>query len=162
MNMKYALILTDGMADEPQKALGGKTPMEAARTPNMDRLAESGEVMELFTIPDSLPAGSDVGNLSIVGLDPVQYYSGRSPLEALSMRVPMEPGDVTYRINLVTLSDEEPYEEKTMVDYSGGEISTEEAAQLVAAVREKLQNDRYQYYAGVSYRHILLQKINRS
>ncbi len=158
MNMKYALILTDGMADEPQKALGGKTPMEAARTPNMDRLAESGEVMELFTIPDSLPAGSDVGNLSIVGLDPVQYYSGRSPLEALSMRVPMEPGDVTYRINLVTLSDEEPYEEKTMVDYSGGEISTEEAAQLVAAVREKLQNDRYQYYAGVSYRHILLQK----
>lgn len=156
--MKYALILTDGMADEPQAVLNGRTPMQAARTPNMDRLAKSGEIMELFTIPDGLPAGSDVGNLSIIGLNPERYYSGRSPLEALSMKVPMGAEDVTYRINLVTLSDEPDYEDKTMVDYSGGEISTEEAAELIAAVREELQNDRYQYYAGVSYRHILLQK----
>lgn len=156
--MKYALILTDGMADEPQEALMGKTPVQAAKTPNMDRLVKTAEVMELFTIPDALPAGSDVGNLSVIGLDPEEYYSGRSPLEALSMKVPMEPGDITYRINLVTLSEEERYEDKTMVDYSGGEISTEEAAQLIAAVRDEMQNDKYQYYAGVSYRHILLQK----
>lgn len=156
--MKYALILTDGMADEPQETLMGKTPVQAAKTPNMDRLVKTAEVMELFTIPDALPAGSDVGNLSVIGLDPEKYYSGRSPLEALSMKVPMETGDITYRINLVTLSEEERYEDKTMVDYSGGEISTEEAAQLIAAVRDELQNDKYQYYAGVSYRHILLQK----
>lgn len=156
--MKYALILTDGMADEPQEALGGKTPVQAARTPNMDRLAQKAEIMELFTIPDSLPAGSDVGNLSIIGLNPESYYSGRSPLEALSMKVPMEPGDITYRINLVTLSDEPEYEDKRMIDYSGGEISTQEAAQLVDAVRRELQNEQFEYYAGVSYRHILLQK----
>ena len=156
--MKYIIVLADGMADEKQEALQGKTPVMAANTPNMDRLAASSEILELFTIPESLPAGSDVGNLSILGYNQEQYYAGRSPLEALSIGVPMEQGDMTYRINLVTLSEEEAYEDKRMVDYSAGEISTEESRELMAALREALSTDRYHFYAGVSYRHILLQK----
>ena len=156
--MKYIIVLADGMADEKQEALQGKTPVMAANTPNIDRLAASSEILELFTIPEGLPAGSDVGNLSILGYNPKQYYAGRSPLEALSIGVPMEQGDMTYRINLVTLSEEEDYEDKRMVDYSAGEISTEESRELIAALKEALSTDRYHFYAGVSYRHILLQK----
>lgn len=156
--MKYIIVLADGMADEKQEALQGKTPVMAAKTPNIDRLAASSEILELFTIPEGLPAGSDVGNLSILGYNPKQYYAGRSPLEALSIGVPMEQGDMTYRINLVTLSEEEDYEDKRMVDYSAGEISTEESRELIAALKEALSTDRYHFYAGVSYRHILLQK----
>ena len=156
--MKYIIVLADGMADEKQEALQGKTPVMAAKTPNIDRLAASSEILELFTIPEGLPAGSDVGSLSILGYNPKQYYAGRSPLEALSIGVPMEQGDMTYRINLVTLSEEEDYEDKRMVDYSAGEISTEESRELIAALKEALSTDRYHFYAGVSYRHILLQK----
>ena len=113
--MKYIIVLADGMADEKQEALQGKTPVMAANTPNIDRLAASSEILELFTIPEGLPAGSDVGNLSILGYNPKQYYAGRSPLEALSIGVPMEQGDMTYRINLVTLSEEEDYEDKRWI-----------------------------------------------
>ena len=158
ISMKYIIVLADGMADEKQEALQGKTPMMAARTPNMDRMAASSEILELFTIPEGLPAGSDVGNLSIMGYDPRKYYAGRSPLEALSIGVPMVKGDVTYRINLVTLSGEAEYEEKRMLDYSAGEISTEESRELIAALQESLSSSHFHFYAGVSYRHILLQK----
>lgn len=156
--MKYAVVLTDGMADEPQAALGGRTPMEAAKKPNIDRLTRDAEIVEITTMQDHLPAGSDVGNLAVLGVNPAENYSGRSPLEALSIGVPMTPGDITYRINLVTLSDEESYEDRTMVDYSAGEITTEESAQLIASIAEALTTDRFRFYAGVSYRHILLRK----
>lgn len=154
--MKYIVILMDGAADTPVAELGGKTPLEKAHKPNLDRLASLGEMGLATTVPSNLPPGSDVANLAVFGYDPQKYYTGRSPLEALSMGVKLELTDTTFRTNVVTLSEDEPYEEKTMVDYSSDEITTEEAAQLIAAVNEALRTDDYEFFSGISYRHLMV------
>ena len=129
--MKYVVILGDGMADEPIGSLGNKTPLEKAATPVMDALAAESEIGLVHTIPEGMKPGSDTANLSVMGYDPKVYYTGRSPLEALSIGVPMKDTDVALRCNIVTVSEEEPYEEKTIIDHSSGEISTKEAAVLL-------------------------------
>lgn len=154
--MKYIVILGDGMADLPCDQLGGKTPLEVAQKPNIDSLAKQGICGICRTVPDGMKPGSDVANLSVMGYSPLQYYSGRSPLEALSIGVDMADDDLAVRCNLVTLSDDENYCDKTMVDYSAGEISTEEAQQLIAAVQDALGNEENKFYSGVSYRHCLI------
>ena len=154
--MKYVVVLCDGAADTPVAELGGKTPLEAAHKPNIDRLASMGEMGMVTTVPGNLPPGSDVANLAVFGYDPQRYYTGRSPLEAMSMGVHLELTDTTFRTNLVTLSDEENYEDKTMVDYSSDEITTEEAAQLIDAVNRELKTDEYEFFSGISYRHLLV------
>lgn len=154
--MKYIVVLGDGMADEPIDQLGGKTPLAYAKTPVMDALAKVSEIGMLHTIPQGMSPGSDTANLSVMGYDPKEYYTGRSPLEALSIGVPMQATDVALRCNLVTLSEEEPYEEKTIIDHSSGEISTEDSAVLLNAVREALEDERYKFYVGTSYRHCLI------
>ena len=155
--MKYVIVLGDGMADEPIGQLEGKTPLEYAKTPVMDRLAGLSEVGMVHTIPEGMKPGSDTANLSVIGYDPKKYYSGRSPLEALSIGVPMKDTDVALRCNIVTLSEEDvPFEERTIIDHSSSEISTEESAVLLHAVMEKLQNDEFQFYVGTSYRHCLI------
>ena len=154
--MKYIVILSDGMSDYPLEQLGGKTPMEAAAIPNMDKLCQNGETGLLQTVPESLPPGSDVANLAVFGYDPFVYYTGRSPLEAASMGVPLEDTDMTFRANLVTLSDEPNYTDKTMTDYSAGEILTEEARALIADVNEALKTADYQFHGGISYRHLMV------
>lgn len=156
--MKYIVILPDGMADEPLDVLGGKTPLEYAHTPVMDELAGKGQVGLVRTVPPSMKPGSDVANLAVMGYDPMKNYSGRSPLEALSIGVPMEASDVSFRCNLVTLSEEEPYEQKTILDHSSGEISTQDADVLMDAVRQAFTTEEFQFYTGTSYRHILLWK----
>ena len=158
MHMKYVVILGDGMADEPIEALGGRTPLEAAGTPTMDLLAKDAEIGLLKTIPDGMKPGSDTANLAVLGYDPKEYYTGRSPLEALSIGVPMEDTDVALRCNLVTLTEEEPYEEKRILDHSASEISTEDAAVLLDAVKKELENESYQFYTGTSYRHCMIWK----
>lgn len=154
--MKYIVVLGDGMADEPIESLGNRTPLEAAVTPVMDELASKSEIGLVHTIPEGMKPGSDTANLSVMGYDPKQYYTGRSPLEALSIGVPMKDTDVALRCNIVTVSEEEPYEKKTILDHSSGEISTEEAAVLLEAVRKELENDIYKFYVGTSYRHCLI------
>ena len=154
--MKYVVILGDGMADYPVEELHGKTPLEVAAKPNMDLLAQKGEVGLVKTIPDGMTAGSDTANLSVMGYAPEKYYSGRSPLEAASIGVALNPEDVTYRCNFVTLSDTEHYEDATMLDYSAGEISTEEARELIEALSGYFQIPDVEFYAGVSYRHCLV------
>ena len=155
--MKYLVILGDGMADRPIESLGNVTPLEYAKTPVMDELASKGEIGMVHTIPDGMSPGSDTANLSVLGFDPRKYYSGRSPLEALSIGVPMKDTDVALRCNFVTLSEEEDCDEdRTMIDHSSGEISTEEAAELLEAVRKELETDEFRYYAGTSYRHLLI------
>lgn len=154
--MKYIVVLGDGMADEPISSLGDRTPLETAVTPVMDELAERSEIGLVHTIPDGMKPGSDTANLSVMGYDPEKYYTGRSPLEALSIGVPMKDTDVALRCNVVTLSEDEPYEEKTILDHSADEISTEEAAVLLDAVKKELENDIYRFYAGTSYRHCLI------
>lgn len=154
--MKYIVILGDGMADLPVAELGGKTPLEVANKPNIDSLAQKGLCGMAVTVPNELKPGSDVANLSVMGYSPLKYYSGRSPLEALSIGVDMAEDDLAIRCNLVTLSDEENYADKTMVDYSAGEISTAEAAELIKAVQDALGNEVYHFYSGVSYRHCLI------
>ena len=155
--MKYIVILCDGMADEPLEKLGGKTPLEAARTPNMDRLAKCAEIGMVRTVPEGMAPGSDTANLSVIGYDPEKYYAGRSPLEALSIGAKMGEHDVSFRCNLVTLSEEEEqYEERTILDHSSGEISTEEAGVLLEAVKKELETEEFQFYLGTSYRHCLI------
>ena len=155
--MKYVVILGDGMADLPIEVLGNKTPLEYADTPAMDALAAVGEIGMVHTIPDGMKPGSDTANLSVLGYDPKKYYSGRSPLEALSIGVDMKTTDVAMRCNIVTLSeDEEYYEERRIIDHSADEISTEEAAQLLMAVRRELETETYKFYVGTSYRHLLI------
>lgn len=155
--MKYAVILGDGMADYPIPELGDKTPLEYARTSMMDVLAAKGEVGMVHTIPDGMKPGSDTANLSVLGYDPRKYYSGRSPLEALSIGVPMKDTDVALRCNFVTLSEEEDsYEERHIIDHSSGEISTEECAVLLEAVRKEMETEEYKFYLGTSYRHCLI------
>ena len=157
--MKYIVVLGDGMADQPLEELGGKTPLEYAQTPQMDALAKKGSIGMVRTVPEGMSPGSDTANLSVLGYDPKIYYSGRSPLEALNIGVNLENGDVAVRANLVTLSEEEEeYEEKRILDHSSDEISTEEAAQLLEAVREVLEDERFQFYVGTSYRHCLVWK----
>lgn len=155
--MKYLVILGDGMADEPIEALGGKTPLEYADTPNLDRLSKISEVGMVHTIPDGMKPGSDTANLSVLGYDPQKYYSGRSPLEALSIGVPMKDDDIAIRCNIVTISEEDvPFEERTIIDHSSSEISTEDCAVLLKAVADELANGTYQFYVGTSYRHCLI------
>lgn len=154
--MKYIVVLGDGMADEPIGQLNGDTPIKHANTPMMDELAKISEIGLVHTIPEGMSPGSDTANLSVMGYDPKQYYTGRSPLEALSIGVPMKDTDVALRCNLVTLSEEEPYESKTIVDHSSGEISTEDAAVLLEAVRSELEDEIYRFYLGTSYRHCLI------
>lgn len=155
--MKYVIVLGDGMADLPIDELGGETPLEYAETPMMDALASKGEIGMVHTIPDGMKPGSDTANLSVLGYDPQKYYSGRSPLEALSIGVDMKPTDVALRCNLVTLSEEEgAYEERRILDHSSGEISTEDAAKLIEAVRGELETEEFHFYVGTSYRHLLI------
>ncbi|MBD5545966.1 MAG: cofactor-independent phosphoglycerate mutase [Lachnospiraceae bacterium] len=154
---KYIVVLGDGMADEPIEELGGKTPLAYADTPAMDRLSKLSEVGLVHTIPEGMKPGSDTANLSVLGYDPKIYYSGRSPLEALSIGVPMKDTDVALRCNIVTLSEEDvPFEERTIIDHSSGEISTEDCAVLLEAVKKELQSETYQFYVGTSYRHCLI------
>lgn len=155
--MKYIIALGDGMADEPIAELGDKTPLEYADTPTMDMLSKKSEVGLVHTIPDGMKPGSDTANLSVLGYDPKKYYTGRSPLEALSIGVPMKETDIAIRCNIVTVStDDKPYAEKTIIDHSSGEISTEDAEVLINAVKEELEDDIYKYYLGTSYRHLLI------
>lgn len=154
--MKYIVVLGDGMADEPIESLEGKTPLETAVTPMMDELAKVSEMGMVHTIPEGMSPGSDTANLAVMGYDPKIYYTGRSPLEALSIGVPMGDEDVALRCNLVTLSEEEPYEEKIMIDHSSDEISTEDAAVLVEALKSELERDGYRLYPGTSYRHCFI------
>ena len=156
--MKYIVILGDGMADEPIDALGGKTPLACAETPVMDELASKGEMGMVQNVPAGMAPGSDVANLSVLGYNPAVCYSGRSPLEALSVGVAMEPTDIVLRCNIVTLTEEEPYAEKTILDHSSGEISTADADILMDAIREAFNSDEFQYYTGTSYRHITIWK----
>lgn len=159
--MKYIVILGDGMAGEPLDALQGRTTLDAAATPHMDALAAKGEVGLTKMVPEDMKPGSDVANLGVLGYDPKKYYSGRSPLEALSVGVAMEETDVVLRCNLVTLSEEEPYEKKRILDHSAGEISTEEADALMDAVRSAFNSDVFSFHTGTSYRHITLWKGGR-
>ena len=155
--MKYIIILADGMAGEPLQELGGKTTLEYAQTPMMDELSGKGVMGLVKTVPDNMKPGSDVANLSVLGYDPDRFYSGRSPLEALSVGVDMKDTDVVFRCNIVTLSEGEPiepYEIKTIIDHSSGEISTEDADILMDAVRDTFNSDEIQFYTGTSYRHI--------
>lgn len=155
--MKYIVVLGDGMADEPLEALGGKTPLEYADTKMMDILSRKGEVGMVHTIPDGMKPGSDTANLSVLGYDPKKYYSGRSPLEALSIGVPMKDTDIAIRCNIVTISDDDvPFGDKVIIDHSSDEISTEDCAVLLSAVQEKLGNAAYRFYVGTSYRHCLI------
>ena len=152
--MKYVVILGDGMADYPVDAFDGKTILEVADKPTIDYMAQHGEMGMVKTVQDGMKPGSDVANLSVMGYDTKKCYSGRSPLEAASIGVPLKDNDVTFRCNLVTLSDEENYEDKTMLDYSAGEITTEEAAELIKAVAKELDTDMIKFYPGISYRHL--------
>lgn len=157
--MKYVVLLGDGMADEPMEELGGKTPLEAARTPNMDALAARGTLGMAETIPEGFHPGSDVANLSVFGYDPARCYSGRSPLEAASMGVELGPDDVAFRLNLVTLTPH--YGRLYMGDFSAGHISTAEARELIASLEEELGGGKFRFYPGVSYRHLMVWKGGR-
>ena len=154
--MKYALILGDGMADYPIPALNGKTPLAVADKPYMNLLAETGEIGLVKTVPDGYKPGSDVANLGALGYDATKCYTGRSPLEALSIGIDMKSDDVAVRTNLVTLGDEADFADKTMVDYSAGEITTDESRELIEFLQEKLGNDKSSFHAGVTHRHCLI------
>lgn len=155
--MKYVVILGDGMADWPLEELNGETPLSYAKTPMMDALAKVSEIGTVATIPEGMAPGSDTANLSVMGYNPQKYYTGRSPLEALSIGVDMKDTDVVYRCNIVTLSEEDvPYEEQTIIDHSSDEISTEDAAVLLEAVSKELADETYQFYTGTSYRHCMV------
>ena len=154
--MKYVIVLGDGMADEPIEAIGNTTPLEHADTPTLDKLAKKAEIGTVNNVPKGMKPGSDTANLSVMGYNPEIYYTGRSPLEALSIGVDMKETDIAFRANIVTLSEDEPYEEKTIIDHSSSEISTEDAAILLDAVRKEFENDVYKFYVGTSYRHLLI------
>ncbi len=153
--MKYVILQGDGMPDHLLPELGGKTPLEVANTPNLDKIAKCAMKFGMVkTIPDPLPPGSDVGNLTVLGYDPMVYYTGRSPLEAASMGVQLGPTDVTLRCNLVTLADENGI--TVMEDYSSGHITTEEATELILDLKKELEEDNIKLHPGVSYRHLLV------
>lgn len=154
--MKYVVILADGMADYPIAELGGKTPVQAASKPEIDRLAAYGEVGMVLTIPPGMTPGSDTANLAVMGYDPAVYYTGRSPFEAISIGIELADDDVAFRTNLVTLSEDEPYSQKTMLDHSADEITSAEARILMEEVNNRLGTSAFTFYPGVSYRHILI------
>ena len=154
--MKYAVVLGDGMADRKIESLGGKTCLEYAKTPNIDKLAPHAEAGMFRTVPAGFNPGSDVANMSVMGFDPKKYYSGRSPLEAVAMGIPLKDTDVTLRANLVTLSGDGAYEDMTMADYSSGEITTAEATELITFLKRHLDGDGLTLYPGISYRHCLV------
>ena len=154
--MKYIVILGDGMADEPVDELGGKTPLETAHKPVIDSMAAQSELGLVKTVPDGIPPGSDAANLSVMGYDPREYCTGRSPLEAVSMGIPITNTDVTFRCNLVTLTDDKIYASKTIIDHSSDEISSEEAAELIKTIQKHLGTEEFRFYAGRSYRHVLV------
>ncbi len=155
--MKYVVILGDGMADWPVESLNGETPLSYAKTPEMDALSKVSEIGTVATIPEGMAPGSDTANLSVLGYNPKKYYTGRSPLEALSIGVDMKDTDVVFRCNIVTLTEDPvPYAEQKIVDHSSDEISTEDAAILLKAVAEELANEKYQFYVGTSYRHCMV------
>lgn len=157
--MKYIIVLSDGMAGRPLEKLGGKTTLEAADTPNFDRLAEKAEIGLASMVPEGMAPGSDTANLSVMGYDPKIYYTGRSPLEALSIGVDMAADDVSFRCNLVTLTEDSgAYEEQKIIDHSSSEISTEDSTVLLEALKEGLKREGYEFYAGTSYRHLLIWK----
>ncbi|MCM1156005.1 MAG: cofactor-independent phosphoglycerate mutase [Roseburia sp.] len=157
MNRKYIIVLGDGMADEPIGSLDGKTPLAYAATPAMDELSKKAEIGMVHTIPEGMKPGSDTANLSVLGYDPAKYYSGRSPLEALSIGVPMKDTDIALRCNIVTISEEDvPFAQRTIIDHSSGEISTQDCAVLLDAVRKELESETYRFYVGTSYRHCLI------
>lgn len=157
--MKYIIVLSDGMAGRPLEELGGKTTLEAADTPNFDRLAEKAEIGLASMVPEGMAPGSDTANLSVMGYDPKLYYTGRSPLEALSIGVDMAADDVSFRCNLVTLmEDGGAYEDQKIIDHSSSEISTEDSTVLLEALKEGLKREGYEFYAGTSYRHLLIWK----
>ena len=157
--MKYIIVLSDGMAGRPLEELGGKTTLEAADTPNFDRLAEKAEIGLASMVPEGMAPGSDTANLSVMGYDPKIYYTGRSPLEALSIGVDMAADDVSFRCNLVTLTEDGgAYEEQKIIDHSSSEISTEDSTVLLEALKEGLKREGYEFYAGTSYRHLLIWK----
>ena len=160
--MKYVVILGDGMSDEPMEALGGKTPLEYANTPTMDELASKGELGMTQNVPAGMHPGSEIANLSVLGYNPLTDFTGRSPLEALSVGVEMEPDDIIFRANLVTLTEAEPYQAKTIIDHSSGEISTADADILMDAIRAEFNDHEIQFYTGTSYRHICVWKQGRA
>ena len=160
--MKYVVVLGDGMADEPLSELNGKTPLSYADTPNLDRISAQSEIGMVHTVPEGMAPGSDTANLSVLGYDPRRCYSGRSPLEALSIGVDMKETDVALRCNIVTLSDDDvPFEEKTILDHSSDEISTQDCSVLLDAVRAELEKGPYHFYLGTSYRHCLIWERGR-
>lgn len=154
--MKYIVFLGDGMADYRVPELGDKTPLEKARKPHIDKLASQGELGLVKTVPDGVPPGSDTANLSVMGYDPNVYYSGRSPLEAVSMGLDLKPDDMTFRVNTVTLSDDEPFEDKIMLDYSSDEISTPESTAIINAINARFKTDTIEFCPGISYRHCMI------
>ncbi|THB76215.1 MAG: cofactor-independent phosphoglycerate mutase [Desulfobulbaceae bacterium] len=153
--MKYLILIGDGMGDHPIGELGNRTPLEAAKTPAMDKLCQNGALLCAATIPDGFPPGSDVANMSLLGYDPQRYYTGRAPLEAASMGVRLAEDQTAYRCNLVTL-DFPTSAEATMVDFSAGHISSEEAAELMQMLQQELGNEDFSFHPGVSYRHLLV------
>lgn len=160
--MKYVVVLGDGMADEPLQELGGKTPLSWAETPALDKLSGKSEIGMVRTVPEGMAPGSDTANLSVLGYDPNIYYSGRSPLEALSIGVDMKDTDVALRCNIVTISEDDvPFEEKMIIDHSSGEISTKDCGVLLDAVRTELEKEPYHFYMGTSYRHCLIWENGR-
>lgn len=157
--MKYVIVLGDGMADYPIEEIGNETVIEHADTPTLDELSRKSEVGMVLTVPEGMSPGSDTANLSVIGYDPKKYYSGRSPLEALSIGVDMKPTDIAFRCNIVTVSEEEDvYGDKTIIDHSSSEISTEDAAVLLKAVSDVLEKEypEYKFYVGTSYRHLTI------
>jgi 2,3-bisphosphoglycerate-independent phosphoglycerate mutase len=154
--MKYIVIVGDGMADRPLEELGGKTPLQKARTPNMDKLAATSILGKVRTVPEGMHPGSDVANLSILGYDPAKYYSGRAPLEAASIGVELGNNDVAFRCNLVTLKYNRDRTKAVMEDYSSGHISSDEAAELIKEVSSQLGTKTISFYPGVSYRHLMV------
>lgn len=150
--MKYIVLVGDGMCDYPLEELGGKTPLEVARIPNMNFIAKEGQVGIATTIPESLSPASDVANLSILGYDPLKYYRGRGPLEAANMGIKLQADEIAFRCNLITAADD------TLADYSAGHISNKEAATLIKFLDEKLGTEFIKFYPGVSYRHLMIIK----
>jgi 2,3-bisphosphoglycerate-independent phosphoglycerate mutase len=155
--MKYIVVLIDGAADDRIEELENKTPLMAANMPTVRNLEKKAKIGQVKTVPDDLYPGSDIANLSVMGYDPKIYHTGRSPLEALSIGVEMKDDDIAIRMNLVTLSDDEKFEDKVMIDYSGGEISTEESEELVEALINSFKEEKdYSIHHGISYRHVFI------
>ncbi|MBI4844263.1 MAG: cofactor-independent phosphoglycerate mutase [Nitrospirae bacterium] len=159
--MKYIILLGDGMAGRPLKKLGGKTCLQKARTPNMDRLASEGVIGAVRTVPEGFEPGSDVANLSILGYDPRKYYCGRAPIEAAYRGIKLGNNDVVFRCNLVALSDSVKKSSSVMKDYSAGHIPTAEAKKLILELDKKLGSKEIKFYPGMSYRHLIVWKNGR-